>query len=70
MKLIEIQRIASQDDAADHLTKEQKTTLINELIEHRKLQHHGVRANNIAAARDFMSATEDISGRVCILVIA
>ena len=47
-----------EDDTVQDLTKEQQDTLINKLGEHRELKTKGVRANNIAAARD-MTATSD-----------
>lgn len=47
-----------EDDTINNLTKREKDDLINQLAEHRELKTKGVRANNVAAARD-MTATSD-----------
>lgn len=59
--------MVDEDTTVQDLTKEQQNELINKLIEHRELKTKGVRANNVAAARD-MTATSDaiikeVSGR-------
>lgn len=46
------------DDTVEDLTKEQQDILINKLVEHRQHKTQGMRANNVAAARD-MTATSD-----------
>lgn len=47
-----------EDDTVETLTKEQQDMLINRLVEYRQLKSQGLRANNVAAARD-MTATSD-----------
>jgi len=59
--------MVDEDTTVQDLTKEQQNELIDKLIEHRELKTKGVRANNVAAARD-MTATSDaiikeVSGR-------
>ena len=48
-----------EDDTINNLTKRENNDLINQLAEHRELKTKGVRANNVAAARD-MTATSDV----------
>lgn len=57
VKLSELQSMIEDNDVR-HLTKEQKDEYINRLVESREVKTRGVRANNVAAARD-MTATSD-----------
>lgn len=46
------------------MMQEQKTKLINKLLKHRKLQHHGIRVSNLTAAQDITNIVCHIDNEV------
>ncbi|KAI5985881.1 hypothetical protein EDD15DRAFT_2373791 [Pisolithus albus] len=58
--LKEIQRMVKEDERLQNLTQEELDHHITTLGEHRDTKTHGVRANNVAAARDVLATMDKI----------
>ncbi|KAH7917662.1 hypothetical protein BV22DRAFT_1025969 [Leucogyrophana mollusca] len=56
----ELRELVKNDSDMQDLDSDQEQQYINDLVEHRKLQKYGMRANNAAAARDMRSTLLNI----------
>ncbi|KAH7923676.1 hypothetical protein BV22DRAFT_1014944 [Leucogyrophana mollusca] len=56
----ELRELVKNDPDMQDLDSDQEQQYIDELVDHRKLQNHGMRANNAAAARDMKSTMLNI----------
>lgn len=59
--LTEIQKMVKDDERLQNLTQEELEQHITALNERRDTKIHGVRANNVAAARDVLATTDKIA---------
>ncbi|KII92058.1 hypothetical protein PLICRDRAFT_154292 [Plicaturopsis crispa FD-325 SS-3] len=63
-KLAELKQLASQDNAMQNLSEDDKARLIAELVEYRKLKTTGARSSNQAAAKDFLGTADRVNGEL------
>ncbi|KIK16761.1 hypothetical protein PISMIDRAFT_15622 [Pisolithus microcarpus 441] len=59
--LKEIQQMVKDDECLQNLSQEEMDQYVSMLEEHRDMKTHGVRANNVAAARDVLVTTDKIA---------
>ncbi|KAG1738700.1 hypothetical protein EDD22DRAFT_787178 [Suillus occidentalis] len=59
--MAEVQKMVAEDPNMHNLTREEKKEFIKQLMDHRELQTSGVRASNVAAARDVVSVMDGVS---------
>ncbi|KAI5984924.1 hypothetical protein EDC04DRAFT_2590671, partial [Pisolithus marmoratus] len=59
--LKEIQQMVKEDEQLQNLTQEEMDQYITALNEHHDMKVHGIRANNVAAARDVLATTNKIT---------
>jgi hypothetical protein len=64
--MAEVQKMVTEDPNMHNLTREEKKEFIKQLMDHRELQTSGVRASNVAAARDVVSVMDGVSKEVSI----
>jgi hypothetical protein len=53
------------EEYKDSLSKQERADLISQLVEHKALKEHGIRATNKAVALDAMQNTTQIGEKVC-----
>ncbi|KIK10579.1 hypothetical protein PISMIDRAFT_20261 [Pisolithus microcarpus 441] len=59
--LKEIQQMVKDDERLQNLSQEEMDQYVSMLKEHRDTKTHGIRANNVAAARDVLVTTDKIA---------
>lgn len=68
--MAEIQKMVTDDPNMRNLSREQKKDFIKQLMDYREMQTSGVRASNVAAARDAVAVMDGVSKEVSMKIFS